>query len=246
MGSGANQRISSPSASVIGTRNFKGTVITDFAAEKIVSHHLSCSGARAAAHQIESIEGCSLVKIKNLQLHCSCNVGQVSGIARTGVRLRSYNNRPRYLYVVSSPAELPFEMEKSTFKELAIEFDPSFLWRTWEAPDSRAIEIPEMWVCEESLYWDLAEVLYEECMQGARNDALYAERALTLLALHLARNAGNCRARNLAARGGLSPAEVPRIFSGVALLSILGSNDRSQVRPLNVEKTRDLRCRQLL
>jgi AraC family transcriptional regulator len=210
MGSGAKLRISPPSPSVIGTRSFKGTVRTDFAAEKIVSRHLSCSGARAAAHQIESIEGCSLVKIKSLQLHFSWNKGHVSGITRTGVRSRSYDNRPRYLYVVSSPAELQFEMEKSTFNELAIEFDQSFLWRTCEAPDSKPIEIPETWACEEPLYWEIAEVIYEECMQGARNGSLYAETALTLLALHLARNAGNSRVPNLVGRGGLSPTGLRR------------------------------------
>jgi AraC family transcriptional regulator len=210
MSAAANSKISLPSPSVIGARSFKGTVRTDFVAEKIVSRQLKCSGACAAAHGIESLEGCSLVKIRNLQLHFSWNASHVSGIARARGRSRSYDNRPRYLYVVQSPTELQFEMEKSTFKELAIEFDQSFIWRTCEAPDSRAIEIPEMWACEEPLYWELAKVVYKECMEGAPNGSLYGETALTLLALHLARNAGNCRVPNLVGRGGLSPTALRR------------------------------------
>jgi AraC family transcriptional regulator len=112
--------------------------------------------------------------------------------------------------VVQSPAALQFEMEKSTFNELAIEFDQSFLWRTCEAPDLRAIEFPEMWACEEPLYWELAKVIYEECMQGAANGSLYGETALTLLALHLARNAENLREPSFAARGGLTPTVLRR------------------------------------
>jgi AraC family transcriptional regulator len=97
-------------------------------------------------------------------------------------------------------------MEKSSFKELAIKLDKSFLLRSCEGVDPASVEIPDIWDYEDPLCWALAKVIHDECIAGAPNGALYGEMAMTLLALHIVRNlsARHCFS-NFYARGGLSP-----------------------------------------
>ena len=208
---GGKAKIVPSSPAVIGAQNYKGVIRTDFAAKSIVSRQLRWSGASAAAHDIDEIEGASVTKIGNLQLHFSWNMGYVGGIARAGGKLMQYENRPRYLYVVSSPLEVEFEMEKSSFKELAIEFDQSFLLRSCEAVEPAATEIPDTWDYDDPLCWELANALHSECMAGAPNGSIYGETVMTLLALQTMKElALRDRSPNFYARGGLPPTVLRR------------------------------------
>jgi AraC family transcriptional regulator len=196
---------------VIGTKGFRGTVRTTFAAKSIISNQLRWPGASAAVHAIDSIEGYSLTRIKNLQLHFSWNMGYVGGVAHAGKHVKRYENRAKYLYVVASPLEVGFEMEKSTFKELAVEFDPSFLLRSSEVADPRAMEIPDTWDYDDPLCWEIASVIYNECSKGAPNGSIYGETAMTLLALQTLKHLGTRhRSPMFGVRGGLSPTVLRR------------------------------------
>jgi AraC-like DNA-binding protein len=196
---------------VIGSRNYAGTIQTDFVAEKILSRQLNCPGASAVAHDISAIKGHSLTRIRNLQLHFSWNMGYVGGIARAGAKTMLYDSRPRYLYVVSSPLEIEFEMERSSFRELAVEYDRPFLLRCCESADRAIFEIPDEWDYDDPLCWELAGVIQKECMAGTPRGLLYAETSLTLLALHFIRNSGmRHRVPRFGERGGLSPSVLRR------------------------------------
>ena len=122
----------------IGTSEFQGTLITDFVAEQIDSRELEFSGGSVIAHNVLGIKGHSLNTIHGLQLHFSWNTGYVGATARAGAQTLSYDNRPRYLYVISSPLEVEFELERSSFRELAVQFEPSFLLKCCETEIGRA------------------------------------------------------------------------------------------------------------
>jgi AraC family transcriptional regulator len=122
-----------------------------------------------------------------------------------------YGNRARYLYVAGSPLEIEFDMERSSFKELAIEIDQSFLLRICETVDPMAAEIPDIWDHNDPLCWELAKVICDECVAGAANGSIYGETAMTLLALQIVRKlAARDRSPNFYMRGGLSPSILRR------------------------------------
>jgi hypothetical protein len=88
-----------------------------------------------------------------------------------------YDNRARYLYVISSPLEVEFELEWSSFKKLAVQFDRSLLLRCCEAADPRRSEITDTWDYGDSMCWELASVIRDECATGAPSGLLYTETA---------------------------------------------------------------------
>jgi AraC family transcriptional regulator len=206
MQSGFNAHAHRLASAPIGTRNHIGTIRSNFTAEAIVSRQLGWPGAIAIAHRITGIKGESLVGVRNFQMHFSWNTGFVDGIAWAGGREMQYDNRSQYMYVVSSPIEIEFNMKKSNFNELAIEFDGSFLSRCNELVEPDALEIPDTWDYQDPLCWQLGEVIYNECEAGAPSGRMYGETAMTLLALQVVKNlATRHRSGSFYTRGGLPP-----------------------------------------
>lgn len=200
-----------PSPAFIGTSNFRGTIETDFVAEQISSRELAFSGVSVVAHNVLGIKGHSLNSIHGLQLHFSWNTGYVSAAAKAGRQTLSYDNRPRYLYIISSPVEVEFELRPSKFKELAVQFEPSYLLKCCEAAAPAALEMKDAWDYRDPVCWEIAGVLFEECFSGAPNGLLYSESMLTFLALHVVRKLGVYqRLPRFSGRGGLAPTVLRR------------------------------------
>lgn len=195
----------------IGTSNFHGTIKTDFVVEQISSRELVIPGASVVAHNVRGVRGHSLTSIHGVQLHFSWNTGYADAFARAGRQTLSYDNRPRYLYVLSSPIEVEFEIRRSSFKELTVQFDPSFLLKCSEAAMPATLEMTDVWNYCDPLCWELANVLFEECFGGAPNGLLYSESMLTLLAVHVVRKLGVYqRTPRFSGRGGLAPTVLRR------------------------------------
>jgi AraC family transcriptional regulator len=146
------------------------------------------------------------------ELHFSWNSGVAEAEAKSGKRIWAYKNRPRYGLVLPPGTNVEFRIkEKSNYRFLAMELEPEFLLRAAELQHLSTVEFVETWEYDDRLTWHLAEAIFEECESESRQGLLYSETAVTLLALHVARNLSNhTRQANLLRRGGLPPATLRR------------------------------------
>jgi AraC family transcriptional regulator len=196
---------------VLGTRKFEGTLRSTLKKSLGLSRQIMWPGASAAAHVINSIAGDSLVKVQNVQLHFTWNLGYIGGIARSRGVDRSYGNRICRADVLPAGSEVEYIMERSNFKLLSIQFDPRFLLRSCELEHPEDIEIIETWDYEDPLGWELAKIIYKECADEAPQGFLYSETAMTLLALRVVRGASaHIPPFSVSGRGGLSPTHLGR------------------------------------
>jgi len=191
---------------VLGSRNFEGTVRSNLEENIGLSRKIIWTGASAAAHVIDSIEGDSLVKAQNVQIHFTWNLGYIGGVARSGGITRVHGNRLRRAYILPAGCEVEFNLEKSHFSLLSIEMDSPFLLRSCELEHLQNIEIIETWDYNDPLCWELANVIYRECVDEAPQGFLYSETAIILLALNVVRKLSTyVPPFNIIDRGGLSP-----------------------------------------
>ncbi|HVJ52640.1 MAG TPA: AraC family transcriptional regulator [Aliidongia sp.] len=194
------------SPAIIGTRDYAGTIRSTFKERPSRSGRMAWAGAGAAAHVIDAIEGESLVKTRNLELHFAWNLGYIAGTARSGRKIWTHGNKSRYAYVVPATTEIEFVLEKSSFRELALEFNQPFLLSACELEHLPFVEIQEIWEYADPLCWALAAVIYKECMDEVSRDLLYSETAMTMLAYHLVKTVSmHGRSLNVFKRGGLAP-----------------------------------------
>jgi AraC family transcriptional regulator len=191
---------------VLGAHDFKGTLRSTLEKSLGLSRQIVWPGASAAAHVIDSVEGDSLVRAQNAQLHFTWNSGYIGGIARCGGVVRAYGNRPCRATVIPAGCEVDYIMERSNFRLLSIEFAPQFLLRSCELEHLKNIEIVESWDYDDPLCWELAKAIYKECADEAPQGFLYSETAMTLLALQVARKLStHAPPSKFIGRGGLSP-----------------------------------------
>jgi AraC family transcriptional regulator len=194
-------------------------------------------GGTAATHAIIKVSGAAEVRTHLLELHFSWNSGIAEAEAKSGKRIWAYKSRPRYGLVLPPGTNVEFRIkEKSNYRFLAMELEPEFLLRAAELQHLSTAEFIETWEYGDHLTWHLAEAIFEECESDARQGLLYSETAVTLLALHVARNVSNlARHANLLGRGGLSPAilrraceyMVSRLVDDISLSEIANAADLS-------------------
>jgi AraC family transcriptional regulator len=185
----------------------RDTIWSDVKGRVIQSRQITCTGVTAATHRIAKVTGAAEIRTQSLGLQFSWNSGYVEADAESKRQVRAYKNRPRYGLVLPPETAVEFRIkEKSNYRFLAIEFEPTYLRETVEIQHRRDVEFIEAWDYNHPLTWELAQIISEECESGARQGLLYAETALTLLALHVIRGLSNHpRAVAFSRRGGLTP-----------------------------------------
>jgi AraC family transcriptional regulator len=183
------------------------------------------------------VSGAAEVRTRSLDLHFSWNFGRAEADAQSGKHLRSYRNRPRYGLILPPGTGVEFRIEeKSAYKFLAMEFEPHYVLRVAELQHLCNVEIIEAWDYNHPLTWRLAQAIYEECENDARQGLLYAETAIAFLALHVAKSLSNAAPPvRILCRGGLAPAVlnrscdymVSRLAENVSLSEVAGIADLS-------------------
>jgi len=104
-----------------------------------------------------------------------------------------------------------------SIKLLSIQFDTSFLRSSYEYWNASPVDIPDIWDYDDTLSWEIARILYQECMSESVNGLIYAETALALLAHHTLRMLSPpTRPPQFTARGGLAPAMLRRVCEYMA------------------------------
>jgi AraC family transcriptional regulator len=188
------------------------TVWSDVKGSVYHSNSIKWVGGIAATHTIGKVSGEAEVRTHSVGVHFSWNSGYAEADAVSGKRVWSYKNRPRYGLVLPSGSTVEFRIkEKSNYRFLAMELEHEYLLRAAELQHLSSVEFVETWEYDHPLTWHLADAIFEECETKARQGLLYSETAVTLLALHVARNLSNRLTHvNLRARGGLPPATLRR------------------------------------
>jgi AraC family transcriptional regulator len=201
-----------PPVAMFSGPGHQDTLWSDVKGSVAHSKMIRWAGGVAATHVIIKVSGAAEVRTRLFELHFSWNSGVAEAEAEAGRRVWAYKNRPRYGLVLPPGTNVEFRIqEKSNYRFLAIELEPEYVLRAAELEHLSSAEFIETWEYDDRLTWHLAEAICEECESGARQGLLYSETAVTLLALHVARNLSNCARRaNLLRRGGLPPAILRR------------------------------------
>src|ERR1700753_3019606 len=184
------------------------TIWSDVRGTVVHSKMIKWTGGVAATHAIGTGSGAAEVRTRSLELHFSWNSGVAEADAESGKRVWAYKNRPRYGLILPPGTNVEFRIkEKSNYRFLAMELEPEYLLRAAEFEHLSAVEFIEAWEYDNQLVWALAEAIFKECDSEARQGLLYSETAVTLLALHVARNLSDLpRQTKFLRRGGLPPA----------------------------------------
>jgi AraC family transcriptional regulator len=196
-----------PPVAMFSGPGHQDTLWSDVKGSVAHSKMIRWAGGVAATHAIIKVSGAAEVRTRLFELHFSWNSGIAEAEAESGNRVWAYRNRPRYGLVLPPGTSVEFRIqEKSNYRFLAMEFEPAYLLRVAELEHLSALEFIETWEYDDHLTWHLAEAIFEECESEARQGLLYSETAVTLLALHVARNLSNhARQANRRKRGGLPP-----------------------------------------
>lgn len=177
------------------------------------SRQIKWTGGTAATHSIVSVAGAAEVRTRALELHFSWNAGYVEADAQSKRQVHAYQNRARYALVLPPETNVEFRIkEKSNYRFLTIEFDPRYVLQVAELQHLNTVEVLEVWDYNHPLTWYLAQAVANECDSEARQGLLYAESAITLLALHVVRSlSSHDRPLKLRRRGGLAPVFLSRV-----------------------------------
>jgi AraC family transcriptional regulator len=212
---GATETI--PPVPMFSAPGHQDTFWSDVKGKVARSRQIAWEGGTAATHAIERVSGAAEVRTRSLDLHFSWNFGRAEADAQSGKQLRSYRNRPRYGLILPPGTAVEFRIEeKSAYKFLAMEFEPHYVLRVAELQHLCNVEIIEAWDYNHPLTWRLAQAIYEECENDARQGLLYAETAIAFLALHVAKSLSNAAPPvRILCRGGLAPAVLNRSLATI-------------------------------
>jgi len=190
----------------------RDTIWSDVNGNIARSRQIEWAGGTAATHAIISAAGAAEVRTRSLELHFSWNAGRAEADAQSGKQLRSYQNRARYGLILPPETSVEFRIaEKSNYRFLAIEFEPTYVLHVAELGHLRGVEMVEAWDYNHPLTWTLAQVISDECESDARQGRLYVETAIAFLALHVVKTLSNVGTPiQVAERGGLAPATLRR------------------------------------
>jgi AraC family transcriptional regulator len=140
------------------------------------------------------------------------NSGYMEAEAQSGGRVISNENRPTFAYVLPPGTRVGFRVkEVRENQQLSLEIERDFLLDATPFEPHGNLDIAETWDYRDPLSWQLARVIYDECTSRAPQGALYAETAVTLLAMHLVRNLSTVTPLlKEIRRGGLPPSRLHR------------------------------------
>jgi AraC family transcriptional regulator len=191
----------------------RDTIWSDMKGSVARSTQIVWPGGTAATHKIDKVSGAAEIRTRCLELQFSWNSGYVEADADRGKQIYAYKNRPCYGLLLPPETGVEFRItEKSNYRFLSIELEPSYALRISELQHLSSVEFIESWDYNHPLTWQLARVISEECESEARAGLLYCETAVALLALHVTRHLSNySRALVTTHCGGLAPGVLRRV-----------------------------------
>jgi AraC family transcriptional regulator len=169
-------------------------------------------GASATGYQIRSVVGEMEVVASAIELLFIWNPGYIKGEAQSGRKIRYSENEPNYAYVLPPGTQVTFRLRDAReYQQLSVELGRDFVSAAAAFEGPVNFDVIETWDYKDPLSWQLARVIYDECISRAPQGTLYTETAATLLAMHLVRNLSTItRLLKEIRRGGLSPSRLRR------------------------------------
>jgi AraC family transcriptional regulator len=153
------------------------------------SGRIAWRGANANGYQVRSMVGEVDVMITSTILYFIWNSGYIEAEAQSGGKVISNQNRPTFGYVLPPGTRVGFRVkEAGENRQLSVELERDFLVSAAGFEPPVSLDVVETWDYRDPLSWQLARVIYDECISRAPQGTLYTETAATLLAMHLVRN----------------------------------------------------------
>jgi AraC family transcriptional regulator len=166
-------------------------------------------GANANAYQVRSMVGEVDVIRTSTVLYFTW--GGIKAEAQSGGKVIPIENRSTFAYVLPPGAHVGFRLkEAGESRQLSVELERDFLLGAAGFEHPVSFDIGETWDYRDPLSWQLARVLYDECISRAPRGTLYAQTAATLLAMHAVRNLSTATPLKEIRRGGLAPSLLRR------------------------------------
>jgi|GEM_PF-2939767 AraC family transcriptional regulator len=129
------------------------------------------------------------VMASSITLDFIWNSGYMEAEAQSGGRVISNENRPAFAYVLPPGTRVGFRVKEAREnRQLSLEIERDFLLGAAPFEPPGNLDIVETWDYRDPLSWQLARVIYDECTSRSPQGTLYAETAVTFLAMHLVRN----------------------------------------------------------
>ena len=175
------------------------------------SGRIAWKGANANGYQIRSMVGEVDVMVSSTVLYFIWNSGYIEGEAQSAGKVIRNGNRPTFAYVLPPGTRVGFRLkEVGENRQLSVELERDFLLGAAGFEHPVSFDIVETWDYKDPLSWQLARVIYDECISRAPQGTLYTETAATLLAMHLVRNLSTVTRPGDIRRGGLPPSLLRR------------------------------------
>jgi AraC family transcriptional regulator len=175
------------------------------------SRKIAWRGANATGFQIRSMVGEVDVMASSIELHFIWNSGYIDGEAQSGGKVITNENRPTFAFVLPPGTRVGFRLKEAVeYRQLSMELQPDFVLGAAGLETSVSFDVIETWDYRDPLSWQLARVIYDECISRAPQGTLYTESAATLLATHLVRTLSTVTRLKEIRRGGLPPSLLRR------------------------------------
>jgi AraC family transcriptional regulator len=175
------------------------------------SRKIAWKGGNATGFQIRSMLGEVDVIASSIELHFIWTSGYIEGEAQSGGKVIPNENRPVFAFVLPPGTRVGFRLKEALeYQHLSLELQPDFVSGAAGLGTSVSFDIVETRDYRDPLSWQLARVIYGECIGRAPQGVLYTETAATLLAIHLVRNLSTVTCLKDIRRGGLPPSLLRR------------------------------------
>jgi AraC family transcriptional regulator len=151
------------------------------------------------------------VMASSIELHFIWNTGYIEGEAQSGGKIIPNENRPTFAFVLPPGTRVGFRLKEAVeYRQLSMELQPDFVLGAAGLETSVSFDVIETWDYRDPLSWQLARVIYDECLSRAPQGTLYTETAAALLAMHLIRNLSTITRLKEIRRGGLASSSLRR------------------------------------
>jgi AraC family transcriptional regulator len=187
------------------------------------TRRIAWRGGNAIGFHIRSMVPESDVMASSIELHFIWNTGYIEGEAQSGGKIIPNENRPTFAFVLPPGTRVGFRLKEALeYRQLSMELQPDFVLSAVGLEVPVNFDIIETWDYRDPLSWQLARVIYDECVSRAPQGTLYAETAATVLAMHLVRNLSTVTRLKEIRHGGLPPSRLHRACD--YMMSRLGKN----------------------
>jgi AraC family transcriptional regulator len=175
------------------------------------SGKIAWRGGNATGFQIRSMVGEVDVTANSIELHFIWTSGYIKKEVQSNGKVIPNENRPAFAFVLPPGTRVGFRLKEALeYQQLSLELQPDFVLGAAGLGTSESFDIAETRDYRDPLSWQLARVIYGECIGRAPQGILYTETAATLLAIHLVRNLSTVTCLKDIRRGGLPPSLLRR------------------------------------